>query len=306
MTDHLLRCVALEGRVRVVVADASDTVEELRRIHDPSPTTTAALGRVATGALLMAASLEKVTTREPLLTIELNGDGPAGRFLATASPAGWVRAMVANPHATAESVVDGKLNVAGVVGTRGELAVTRDPGVGEPYRGVVPLRSGEIAQDVAHYLNDSEQTPAAVVLGVHVLPEGRVDNAGGVLVQLLPGVSDDQARTLTQRVRELGAVTARMVAGQGPQDWLRLLFPDGLEILEETPVRFHCGCSRERVETALRLLGAAEIRELLRDNPDRPTRLTCEFCQTVYEVPPERLAELLLELDDEGGQQPVN
>ncbi len=306
MADHLVRAMAWDDRVRVVAADVTATVEELRRIHDPTPPMAAAIGRLATGALLLAALLEKVTAREPLLTIEIEGGGPAGRLLATASPAGWVRAMAANPRAMARPVVNGKLNVAGVVGSVGELAVTRDPGYGEPYRGVVGLRSGEIAQDLAHYLSDSEQIPSAVVLGVYVGSEGRVGNAGGLLVQLLPGVSDDEAEELTGRIRELGPVTARLLVGSGPADWLARLFPEGCRTLGETPVRFVCGCSQERVETAVKLLGAAEIGRILAEARGGSTRLTCEFCRTDYSVAPDRLEELLSEIAGELGDGKVN
>ena len=190
MRDHLVRAIGLEGRARAVVAVTTDTAEALRRIHDPSPEVAAALGRLSTGALLLASSLEKVTAREPMLTIEVDGGGPAGRLLATASPAGWVRAMVANPRAIADGRKEGKLNVAGVVGSDGELVVTRDPGIGEPFRGVVELVSGELARDLAFYLSESEQSPTAVVLGVRTLRGGRVGGSAGLLVQLLPGVSD--------------------------------------------------------------------------------------------------------------------
>jgi molecular chaperone Hsp33 len=291
--------MAWDGRVRVVVGEVTDTVEELRRIHDTSPPTTAALGRLATGALLLAATLEKVTGREPVLTIEVDGGGPAGRLMATASPAGWVRATVANPQAYAEPVVNGKLNVAGVVGVDGELMVTRDPGIGEPYRGVVPLVTGEIANDIAHYLDDSEQTPSAVVLGVYMTGEGTVGNAGGLSIQLLPGVSDAAAEELAGRVRSLGPLTSRLLSGDRPVDWLATLFPEGHEIMDETPARFFCGCSQERVETALKLMGAREIRDLLSSGDGTPTRLSCEFCRSEYEVPDDRLASLLAEVEEE-------
>lgn len=301
VADHLIRGIAWDGRVRVVAGDTTDTVEELRRIHTPSAPTTAALGRLATGALLLAASLEKVTGREPMLTIEVDGNGPAGRLVATASPAGWVRAMVANPGATAAPVVNGKLNVAGVVGTEGDLTVTRDLGFGEPYRGVIPIRSGEIAQDLAFYLTESEQTPAAVVLGVYVERDGQAGAAGGFLVQLLPGVSDDEADQLTRRIRSFGAVTSHLIVGERPVDWVTMVFPEGIEILERTPARFLCGCSPDRVETALKLLGRVEVSSLLDRHGDLPAVLTCEFCRTRYTVSPERLVELLQEIEAETG-----
>jgi molecular chaperone Hsp33 len=296
MADHLLRALGLEGRVRAVAAVTTDTAEELRHIHDPSPEVSAALARTATGALLLAALLEKVTTREPVLTLELEGGGPAGRLIATASPAGWVRATVSNPRASTSQAPDDPLTVAGVVGSTGQLAVTRDPGIGEPYRGVVPLTTGEIATDLAHYLDDSEQHPTAVVLGVQVLPEGRVGHSGGLLLQILPGVSDDEASELGERVRALHGVTDRLLHGEGPRQWLARLFPAGVWALDETPVRFLCGCSEERVETALKLLGSREIRALIARSTEHVTTLTCGFCHASYTVPFERLRTLLEEV----------
>jgi molecular chaperone Hsp33 len=304
MDDHIIRAVAWDGRVRVAACESTATVEELRRIHDPSPMTTAAIGRLATGALLMTSMLEKVTRREPMVTLEIDGNGPAGKLLATASPRGWVRAMVSNPLATAESKINGKLNVAGVVGDAGELIVTRDPGVGEPYRGVVSLVSGEIAQDLAHYLLESEQTPSAVLLGVHVVPEGRVGHSGGLMIQLLPGVSDDEAAELASRVRDLGPVTSKMAAGAGPVSWLEEIFVEDLAVLETNPVRFFCGCSRERVETALMLLGADEIRAMIADSGGDPTVMHCGFCRSEYSVTVATLQQLLqgIQAGDPGGR----
>jgi len=299
MADHLLRALGLEGRVRAVAAVTTDTAEELRRIHDPSPQVAAAVARVATGALLLAALLEKVTTREPVLTLEIDGGGPAGRLIATASPAGWVRAAVANPRASTPKPPDAPLTVAGVVGTSGQLTVTRDPGVGEPYRGVVPLRTSEIATDLAHYLDGSEQHPTAVVLGVRVLPQGRVGHSGGLLLQILPGVSEDEAQELAGRVRALRGVTERLLHGEGPRQWFAQLFPGGVWILDQIAVEFRCGCSEGRVETALKLLGSQEIREIIEHSHERTTELTCGFCHTSYTVPIGRLKVLLEEVEAE-------
>ncbi len=284
MRDELIRAFALGGRARAVAARTTGAVERLREIHDPSPSVCAALGRVASGALLLAASLEKVSEREPVLTLEVEGNGPAGRFVATASPAGWVRAFVRHPQAQAAPRADGKLDVAAVVGRQGTLTVARDLGIGEPYRGSVPLRSGEIGEDVAAYLVQSEQTPAAVALGVFVVREGRVAHAGGYLVQLLPGVTEQQAQDLEDRVRSLGAVTGQLREGRGPDAWFEHLFPDGIEVLERRPVRFHCGCSRDKVERTLRLLGARVLDELEADARRGAAHLTCQFCRTVYPV----------------------
>jgi len=297
--DHVIRAIGLGGRARAVVAETTNAVEELRRLHDPSPEVTAAVGRLATGALLLASTLEKITAREPLLTVEVDGAGPVGRLVATASPAGWVRAMAANPLATADRRDDGKLDVSGVVGVAGQLIVTRDSGIGEPYRGVVELVSGELAKDLAYYLSESEQSPAAVVLGVKCVREGRVASAGGLLVQLLPGVSDKEALALTDRIRALGAVSSRLSAGQGPREWLAKIFPEGCAIVGEVPARFFCGCSMERVERALKLLGLEEIRAVLEDRRDGSSDVICGFCRMAYTLQPARLRALITEVETE-------
>jgi molecular chaperone Hsp33 len=289
-----VRGLGLGGRARAVAADTTTVAQELRRIHEPTRTVTTALARLATGAVLLAGSLEKVTGREPVLTLELDGGGPAGRIFATASPAGWVRAFVANPGATAAPTEDGRLDVGSVIGREGHLSVTRDPGNGRPYRGVVPLFTGEIAKDLAWYLTESEQSPAAVVLSVSLEPNGEVSAASGLLLQLLPGVSEDEARELTDRVQGLGSLAD---AGGGPSDWLESLFPGGFDDVESTAVEFRCGCSRERVLSALRLIGAREVGGLLRDaERGTPAVMTCEFCRTSYEVSIPELQMVLEEI----------
>ena len=191
------------------------------------------------------------------------------------------------------------MNVADVVGTSGQLVVTRDPGIGEPFRGVVELVSGEIAKDLAFYLSESEQMPAAVVLGVRTVSAGHVRDAGGLLVQLLPGVSDDEALELTERIRDLGAVSGRLAAGEDPRQWLATIFPEGCSMMEETPVRFFCGCSVDRVEATLKLLGIGEIRAAMDEENDRRALVTCGFCRADYELPIDRLRELIKEVESE-------
>jgi molecular chaperone Hsp33 len=221
----------------------------------------------------------------------MNGDGPAGRIFATASPAGWVRAFVANPWATVAPTENGRLDVGAVIGHNGLLSVSRDLGSGRPYRGVVPLFTGEVAKDLAWYLTESEQSPAAVVLSVSVEADGSVSSASGLLLQLLPGVSDDEAGELTSRVHGLGSLAD---ADGGPTDWLSSLFPSGFDAEETVPIEFRCGCSKDRVLSALGLLGARDVGEMLRDSErGTPTVMTCEFCRTPYDVATDELRTVL-------------
>jgi molecular chaperone Hsp33 len=289
--DHLVRATALDGKVRAFSIRATELVEELRRRHDTSPTASAALGRTAMGALLLAAASLK--EEEQVLTVEIRGGGPIGRILCTANGRGEVRGLVGNPRADAESRRHGKLNVAGVVGTQGYLSVTRDLGMREPYRGTVELQSGEIGDDFAYYLARSEQTPSAVGIGVFVVPDGYVEAAGGFLVQLLPGISDDEIAAVEREISALPHPTSMIRDGLTPHQVLERIFPGGFEVLDEYPVRFLCPCSRERFESAIVTLGGPEIQRLIEEEEKDFTEVVCHFCNEAYHFSPAEMHEIL-------------
>jgi molecular chaperone Hsp33 len=281
--NYLVRAAAHGGLVRAFAVNATAVVAEIRNRHNTEPAVTAALGRLATGALLFGAML-----KEPghLVTIRIAGNGPAGVLLASANGAGEVRGLVAHPRTEVDQVRNGKLNVSGVVGTQGRLTVTRDLGMRSPYVGVVELVSGEVGEDLAHYLASSEQTPSAVGIGVFVRATGDVEAAGGYMIQLMPGVADSVAAGIEARVRELPHPTTMLRQGDAPEDVLARVFHDGFELLARTPVRFHCPCSRERVDRALLLLGETALLEILeQDAPRGVTEVTCEFCGEQYVIP---------------------
>lgn len=278
-TNRIARATAYEDGVRAYAIEATRTVAELQERHGTYPAVTAALGRTAMGALLLAAATLK--RDENLLTVEVNGRGPAGRILCTANGRGEVRGMVARPAVHAESV-NGKLNVAGVVGTSGYLSVSRQIGEREPYRGMVELQSGEIGEDLAHYLARSEQTPSAVGIGVFVERDGSVAAAGGFLVQILPQADDDLVVELERRIAGLPHPTELIRAGLSPEEILGRIFPEGYRPLEGQDVRFHCPCTRDRFERAIVSLGQPEVTRLVEEEGDEETEVVCHFCNEAY------------------------
>jgi molecular chaperone Hsp33 len=285
--DYLVRATAFGGLVRAFAIRATGVVAELQRVHGTDPAVTAAIGRLAAGALLFGAMQKE---KRHAVSLRVRGDGPAGTLLATATGNGDVRGLVANPRTGAPQVKDnGKLNVSGVVGTTGQLTVTRDLGLRRPYAGIVRLVSGEIGDDLAHYLATSEQTPSAVGLGVFVDPHGVVA-AGGYIVQLLPGVADRTAADIESSIATLPHPTRMLRDGDTPEDVLSRIFEADFELLDRVPVRFYCPCSRERVERALLLLGPAEVRDIIDQDRARGfTEVTCEFCTTRYTIPIQEL-----------------
>ncbi|MGH7459957.1 MAG: Hsp33 family molecular chaperone HslO [Longimicrobiales bacterium] len=279
-SDYLVRATAADGLVRAFAVDSTVLVNELQRRHATYPAVTAALGRLATGTLLFGAMLKE---EDQLVTVRVKGDGPAGLLLASANGRGEVRGLVANPRPEIDQSRNGKLNVSGAVGTSGKLIVTRDLGLRQPYVSTVELVSGEIGEDLAEYLARSEQVPSAVGIGVFVIPDGSVEAAGGYIVQLMPGVADAEAARIESVVRELPHPTAMLRGGDSPEDILTRIFGAGFEVLDRMPVRFHCPCSKERVERALKLLGESAITDLIQENEaEGSTEVVCEFCNATY------------------------
>ena len=287
--DYMVRATALEGKVRAFALRATGLVEELRARHDTSPVVTAALGRTAMGALLLAAASLK--EEHQLLTIEVRGGGPVGRIICTANGRGEVRGLVSNPHADAVSAL--KLNVGGVVGTNGYLSVTKDLGMREQYSGTVELQSGEIGDDLAYYLVQSEQTPSAVGIGVFTTPTRLVDAAGGFLIQLLPGLDEDEIRAIEREVAALPHPTRLIRDGLSPEQVLERIFPGGYELLDRYPISFSCPCSRDRFEAAIVTLGTDEIARIIEEEEKEFTEVVCHFCAEKYHFSPGEMEEIL-------------
>ncbi|HEX6042701.1 Hsp33 family molecular chaperone HslO [Longimicrobium sp.] len=289
-TDYLVRATALDERVRAFALNATGVVQELQRRHDTYPAVTAALGRTAMGALLLSAS----TLKEPdqVLTVDVRGNGPVRRVMVTADGRGQVRGLVGDPHVHADST-NGKLNVRGVVGTEGYLAVTKDLGMRETYRGMVELVSGEIGDDLAYYMAKSEQTPSAVGIGVFVNPDLTVEAAGGYLVQLLPGLSDDEIGAIEQRIAALPHPTQLLREGTTPEQMLERIFPEGYTFGDRQDVTFHCPCSRERFEAAIVSLGHEEVTRIVEEEEQPYTEVVCHFCNETYHFSPDEMQAIL-------------
>ncbi|MBD2413599.1 Hsp33 family molecular chaperone [Nostoc calcicola FACHB-389] len=296
MADQLIRATAAEGGIRAVGVITTRLTEEARGRHKLSYVATAALGRTMAAGLLMASSMKRTRSR---VNVRVKGDGPLGGILVDAGLDGTVRGYVGNPSVELPPNAKGKLDVGGAVGN-GYLYVVRDVGYGYPYSSTVELVSGEIGDDVAHYLVNSEQTPSALVLGVFV-GAGGVTAAGGLLVQVLPKAARDEAlvEKLESRVAALAGFTPLLQAGKNlPEIFGDLLGDMGLVIFPERQMlRFHCGCSFDRVLGALKILGEAELQDMI--VKDDGAEATCDFCGNVYQASSDHLAQLIADLQAE-------
>lgn len=294
MADQLIRATAAEGGIRAVGVITTRITEEARQRHNLSYVATAALGRTMSAGLLLASSMKREESR---VNIRVKGKGPLGGILVDAGLDGTVRGYVDNPTIELPPNPRGKLDVGGAVGRDGYLYVVRDVGYGFPYSSTVELVSGEIGDDIAHYLISSEQTPSALIVGVFVGAEG-VTASGGLLIQVLPKAARDEAlvELLESRLAKLSGFTPLLQARKSLPDILEQLLGDmGLAILPEVQmVRFHCGCSFDRVLGALKLLGEAELQDMI--EKDDGAEATCDFCSEVYQASSDELAQLIEDL----------
>ena len=284
---EILRAVTDDGMAKISVITAPDMAERARTIHSLRPVGTAALGRTLCGASLLGEMLKEDNAS---LTVRINGGGPLGSIIAVSDNNGNVRGYVTNPALDLPiRERDGKLDVSGAVGKNGMLSVSRDIGLKEPYVGSTALVSGEIAEDFAAYLTESDQVGSACALGVLVAPDESVLAAGGFIMQLMPFAPDEVVARLEENIFMMDQLTT-ILHEDGAEDVIAQVMR-GLDwhITERHPMEYKCYCSRERVMQAVQSLSAEELASLRAD--EKPIEVRCQFCDAVYTFSAEEIAE---------------
>lgn len=288
MNDYMIRATAAQGQIRAFAATTRDTVEAARSAHQTSPVATAALGRLLTAGAMMGFMMKN---EDDLLTLKIQGDGPIEGLTVTADAQGRVKGYAFNPSVMLAPNAQGKLDVGGALGL-GVLSVIKDIGLKEPYVGQTILVTGEIAEDLTYYFATSEQTPSSVALGVLMNLDNTVCQAGGFILQMMPGASDAVIDRLEQKLNEISSITTLLDAGKTPEMILdEVLGEFGLEINEKQPVSFYCNCTKERVEKALISVGKKDIQEMIDDG--KPIEVNCHFCGKHYTFSVEELKGIL-------------
>jgi len=285
--DEMLQIDLCGGQVRVMLCETTNTVQKCADIHETTPVCTAALGRLMTGTLMLGIMMKG---DEESVTVTLKGDGPMGSLVAVADH-GDVRACADHPQVDIPLQENGKLDVGGAVGHTGRMSVIKDLGLKKNYIGQSELVSGEIAMDFANYFTVSEQQPSLVALGV-LVSGNAVLKAGGLLIQPLPGCPDEIIDQLELRSPMFADISREMTFApieQLCEDWFRGMEP---RILERTPLRYQCTCSRERMEKALISLGRKDLQSLI--DEDQGAELICHFCRNKYNFTTEQLKDLLV------------
>ena len=282
--SEIKKYLACEGRVNIICADTTDLVEEARRVHDLSPVATAALGRVLTMGAIMSTRIKG----EDAITLQIKGNGPIGNVVCVFDGNQNIKGYVGDPLVDLPLREDGKLDVGGAVGKEGYLYVIRDMGLKEPYIGITPLVSGEIAEDFTKYFAESEQTPSAVALGVLVDKDG-VKKAGGYLLTLMPDATEEDIQQIEEALKTLEPVTTMLDKNMSLQQISEKATNDDnlMVMVGEIIPKYYCDCSKERFVKNLQKLGKEDIDHLFEEQDTIET--VCQFCNKKYEFKREDL-----------------
>ncbi len=285
---RIIRCITSDGCVTAMAIDSTDIVSKAEQIHCTSAVITAAMGRLATAASMMGAALK---SKNGSVTLRISGDGPARMISAVSDADGNVKVCPHQPIVEIPLKPNGKLDVGGAIGN-GELSVVKDVGMKEPYIGVVPLVSGEIAEDITSYFATSEQIPTVCALGVLVNPDLTVKVAGGYLIQLLPTADDEIITKVEKSIQSVKPITSMMDMGMSLEDIVKSALSEfDVEVLDEGFAEYRCNCSRERTERVLLSLSVEELQSIV--DEQQVTEVCCHFCNSEYKFTNDEVRRLI-------------
>lgn len=282
--DKLIKTLIYDNSVLLGVLKTTDMINKAIEIHKLAPTPAAALGRTLTAATFMASGLKNEGER---LSVSVKGNGLCSEITVAGDGALKMRGYITNPQADLPLNERGKLNVSGVVGTKGRISVVKSMGLKEPYTGSCNLVSGEIAEDFAAYYAYSEQQPTAVSLGVGIDKDLTCYGAGGIFLQPMPDCPLSVIEQLEQIVPKLSSVSTLMRDAEAEE------IAEKLFSVKDAPVYFpeyKCVCSREYIQSVLLALGKAECIDIIKQSGK--VEVDCQFCENIYDFSQKEIDEL--------------
>lgn len=294
MSDKIIRFLAYDGKISIVCSDTTELVEEARKTHDLSPLATAAFGRLATITAIMAQEMKNSSDK---ITVQVKGNGEIGTMLTTANNFPKVKGFVSNPHVDLPLNEFGKLDVGGAVGQDGYINVIKDIGLKEPYIGISPLTSGELADDFTNYFLNSEQRQSAVALGVLVNKDG-VKAAGGYLINPMPDATEEEISKVEQSIFKAGAISKMLDENLSLLEIAKKVTgDDNVKVVQDNIVPvYECDCSKESMADGLASIGKTELEDII--EKEEKAELVCHFCNKKYQFSKEELKNIINNIDD--------
>ena len=282
---RILKTLIYNREISLSLLDTTDIVNVAIDYHKLSPLAAAALGRTMTATAFMATSLKN---EDDKLSVTINGDGVGGSIVVCSDSFLHIRGYIDEPNVELPLNDKGKLDVAGCVGRRGRLTVVKNMGLKEPYTGSCHIVSGEIAEDFAAYYTFSEQQPTGMALGVKIGKDLKRVGAGGVVMQPMPGASEESLSKAEELLPCFSAIST-LIETIGLDGIKEKYFPDA--VFEEYNPVYQCNCSKEYVDKVLITLGEKELYDTV--EKEGKIEVVCHFCPKKYTYFKEDVDELL-------------
>ncbi|EHI69323.1 Hsp33 family molecular chaperone HslO [Streptococcus ictaluri] len=274
--DKMIKSIAASSAFRAYVLDSTETVKVAQEKHQTLSSSTVALGRTLIANQILAANQKG----DSKITVKVIGDSSFGHIISVADTKGHVKGYIQNTGVDIKKTATGEVLVGPFMGN-GHFVTITDYGTGNPYTSTTPLITGEIGEDFAYYLTESEQTPSAVGLNVLLDQDDKVKVAGGFMVQVLPGASEDEIARYEKRLQEMPAISSLLASDNPTEALLSAIYgEDDYKLLSEEPLAFACDCSRERFESALMRLPLEDLQAM--KDEDKGAEIICQFCGTKY------------------------
>lgn len=274
--DKLIKTISESGAFRAYVLDSTQTVKAAQEKHQTLASSTVALGRTLIAGQILAANQKG----DSKITVKVIGDSSFGHVIAVADTKGHIKGYIQNKGVDIKKTSTGEVLVGPFMGN-GHFVVITDYGTGNPYTSTTPLITGEIGEDFAYYLTESEQTPSAVGLNVLLDADDKVQVAGGFLLQVLPGAKEEEIARFEKRLQDMPAISSLLQSDDHIEALLSAIYGDEpFKRLSEESLSFDCDCSKERFENALVSLPKGDIEDMIAQ--DHGAEIICQFCDTTY------------------------
>jgi molecular chaperone Hsp33 len=285
--DKLIKSISTSGAFRAYVLDSTETVRTAQEKHNTLSSSTVALGRTLIANQILAANQKG----DSKVTVKVIGDSSFGHVISVADTNGHVKGYIQNAGVDIKKTATGEVLVGPFMGN-GHFVVITDYGTGRPYTSTTPLVSGEIGEDLAFYLTESEQTPSAVGLNVLLDENDKVKTAGGFMLQVLPGATEEEITRYEKRIQNMPSISSLLESDDHIEALLKAIYDeDDYKVLSEDEINFYCDCTRERFEGALTTLGKTDLQEM--KDQDHGAEIVCQFCGKKYQFNETDLEEMI-------------
>ena len=281
--DRLLKGITTDGHFKISVVKTTEVVKTAKENHQLSLLNTVVLGKALTATMLLASELKG----EERIQLRMDGDGPIGFIIAEANSVGEIRGYVQNPAAELDySNPETELGDGIGLGILTFSKVLYNEA--EPKTSTIELVKGDVNADVAH----SEQIPSAILVDVGIDEEGNVTQAGGLLIQRMPGAPDGQIDMLQERLGSFPPIDELLNDGQYIDEIMgKAVSPLQVKELNRQPVDFFCRCSRKRFLNALSMLNYEDLKEMDGEGQE----MVCQYCNNKEFISKDEIEKIVMD-----------